>query len=90
MCFLGLGPPSLVFVLDPGWGEVGIMKIRRLMIWSAHSSLTSPCCPLPFPQLAKQLTVIQQPALPLWLCDQTAGDGPWCWAQCPAVEAQPS
>lgn len=79
--------------LDLCWSMVGVMKMRKLIIWFTQSSLTHPpsCCPFPSSKLAKQLIAPQKPALHLWLygpCDQSAGDRQWCWVQCPAVEAQ--
>lgn len=49
MSFFGLGPSSLVIILDLGrvrWGW-GVMNIKRLFIWSAHSNFAFSRHPLP-------------------------------------------
>lgn len=47
MSFFGLGSSSLVIILDLGRVRWGVMKIKRLFIWSAYSNLASSYYSLP-------------------------------------------
>ena len=75
--------------LGNGWGNED--EEADYLVHSEQPFPPSILLPIPLFQACKTTNCSQEPALYLWLYgpfDQHAGDRPWCWAWCSAVEAQ--